>query len=647
MPRLPKAKRRIADLSLVTIAERNKILIEWNQTQIHGAKECLHIQIERQAEKTPDALAVEYEDQKLTYAELNRRANQLARHLVALGTALDVPVGVCMERSLDMVIALLAILKAGAAYLPLDPDHPPDRLAYILRHSGTEKVITQSAFAAILPEGCALRICLDREWPNISNSKTGNLSVGCAPENAMYVLYTSGSTGTPKGVVVPHSALCNHMDWMRQTFQMDATIRVLQKTPFGFDASVWEFYAPLLHGGALVMARPAGHQDSSYLVRTVKEKAITMLQVVPSMLKLLVHEPEFSQCSSLRWLFSGGEALTDDLAREVTTKLPIPLVNLYGPTEATIDTTYWMSHTSHGSKVSLGRPISNAQLYVLDDAGRPMPAGVAGELYIGGDGVARGYLNLPELTAERFLPDPFGVKGGARIYRTGDQVRWREDGNLEFLGRLDHQIKLAGYRIELGEIETILQRYPGVEHAAVIVHQDVAGEKRLTGYIVKTAGNEVLSISEVRDYLRLRVPEYMIPSTLMILDKMPLTNSGKIDRNKLPAPETGVHSCPYVAPASEIEKHLCDIWSKVLGVERVGVNDSFFELGGHSILAIQIIRRTNQAFKVNLPMRSIFQESTVSGLAVLVEETLIETLETEASTQPQFDPRSSSSPRAD
>lgn len=624
--RLSKTKRRIADLSLLLPSERRQILLEWNKTDSAYPNDCLHIQIERQVEKTPEAVAVEFQDQKLNYAQLNGRANQLARYLVSLGIGLDMCVGICMERSLDMVVTLLAILKAGAAYLPLDPSHPRERLAYVLKHSGAQKVITQASLAEMLPADIASCICLDQEWPHIAGYEAHNLKSRSVPENVMYVLYTSGSTGTPKGVAVPHSALSNHMHWMKQTFRMDASVRVLQKTPFAFDASVWEFYAPLLNGGALVMARPGGHQDSAYLVKKVQEAAITMLQVVPSMLSLLVGEPEFSQCCSLHWLFSGGEPLTDELAREVNEKLSAPLVNLYGPTEAAIDTTYWTSHTSWSAKVSLGRAISNAKVYVLDRAGQLVPTEVPGELYIGGAGLARGYLSLPELTAQRFLPDPFSGAIGARLYRTGDQVQWRPDGSLEFLGRLDHQVKLGGYRIELGEIESILQQHPAVERAAVVVREDV-GERRLVGYLVKKPGIENLNVNEVRDHLKQRVPEYMIPSVLLVLESMPLTNSGKLDRKKLPVPSAGAQGCPYVAPSNEIEERLCEIWSKVLGVKTIGVNDNFFELGGQSILAMQIIRRINQAFKLDLPMRSIFQESTVSGLAMLVEETLLEKLE--------------------
>jgi amino acid adenylation domain-containing protein len=582
---------------------------------------CLPQLFEAQVERTPHALAVEFEDQRLTYRELNCRANQLAHYLRARGVGPEVLVGICILRSLDMVVGLLGILKAGGAYVPLETSYPRERLAFMIEDTQAPVLLTQEPLRNSLPDGCGHIICLDSDWPAIAQSSDENLVSGISPDNLAYVIYTSGSTGKPKGAMIEHQAISNHMLWMGAKFPLSAQDSVLQKTPFSFDASVWEFYAPLLAGARLVMARPGGHADPAYLASVVTEKQVTTLQLVPSLLALLVQQPGLTACRCLRRVFCGGEALSADLARKLYQRLPgVELVNLYGPTECTIDATFWTVAPGVQTSVPIGRPIANMQAYVLDEDLHPVPSGVAGELHLGGIGLGRGYLRRPEQTAAKFIPNPFSDQPGARLYKTGDLVRSLPDGALEYLGRLDHQVKIRGYRIELGEIEAVLTQYPGVRQALVVAREDAPGDKRLVAYLVADRASD-LSASALRTHLRGQIPEYMVPSAFVPLDAFPLTPNGKVDRKALPPPQVSRPNLGkgLVSPRNDHEQALTRIWEALLRVQPVSVKDDFFELGGDSVKAAQMLAQVREVFGRELPLSTLVNGTTVEHLAGLIQ----------------------------
>ena len=616
----------LSDLPLLTPAETHQQLEIWNQTQTEYPREkCLHELFEEQAEQTPDAVSVIYAEQQLTYQELNQRANQLANYLQSLGVGSDVLVGICVERSLEMVVGLLGVLKAGGAYVPLDPSYPQERLQFMLGDAQIAVLLTQERLLEILPTHGYPLVCLDRDWSTITQAPSGNLHSQATANNLAYVIYTSGSTGQPKGVMIPHRAICNHMYWMQQTFPLDATDRVLQKTPFSFDASVWEFYAPLLAGAQLVLAQPGRHQDKDYLIQTIADLEITILQLVPSLLRLLLLEKGLSQYRrpnshrrrSLRRVFCGGEVLSGDLQQQFFSQLDASLHNLYGPTEACIDSTYWTCQSGHLQKtIPIGRPIANVQTYILDLNLQLVPIGVAGELYIGGVGLARGYLNRPELTAAKFIANPFG---DGRLYKTGDLARYCPDGNIEFLDRIDRQVKVRGFRIELGEIEAVLCRHPDLQDAIVVVLAEGSEDKRLVAYIV-TRERKTVSSAQLRRFLQQRLPNYMVPAAFVPLEKLPLMPNGKVNRNALPMPEVQhFASKHFVAPVTATEERLAGIWTTVLKLDRVGIHDNFFELGGHSLLATQTISRISEEFGLNLLLRNLFEAPTIAELGDCID----------------------------
>ena len=568
------------------------------------------------------AVAVVFAEQTLTYRELNTRANRLAHHLHTLGVGPDVPVGLCVERSLELLVGLLGILKAGAAYIPLDPAYPPARLAFMLADAEASVLVTQPQWMARLPMDGVQTVCLDGAWERLAVQPGDNLVSGVTPANLAYVMYTSGSTGQPKGVMIPHSALSNHMHWMQATFALTAADRVVHKTSISFDASVWELFAPLLVGGCLIVARPGGHQDSAYLVELLATQQVTMLKLVPSLLQMLLAEDALVTCGSLRHVFCGGEALAPALQEQFCGHLEARLHNLYGPTEATIDVACWTCARGGEQRiVPIGRPIANTQLYLLDAQLQPVPIGIPGELYIGGASLARGYLHRPELTAAAFIPHPFSAEPGTRLYKTGDLARYLPDGNIELLGRLDHQVKIRGYRIELGEIETTLEHHPAIRQAVILVREDTPGDRRLVAYCVPCHGLGP-NLHELRSFLQTKLPDYMIPATFVLLDALPLTPSGKVDRHALPAPGRArpALSEAFVAPRTPAEELLAGIWTSVLGVEAVGIHDNFFALGGHSLLAMQVLSRLRKVFQVDVPLRTLFEAPTVAGLARHVEE---------------------------
>jgi amino acid adenylation domain-containing protein len=593
-----------SQLEVLDQAEESRLIANLNDTPSpFPSPHLLHRLFEAQVERTPDAIAVSYEDQSLTYTELNRRANQLAQHLRKQDVGPGKFVAVAMDRSLELVEAILAVLKAGAAYVPLDPSYPKERLDYMLSDSAAAVVLTNQHLMLLRDE--------------LSQEGAANPEWEVAVDDAAYVIYTSGSTGRPKGVVISHRAICNHMYWMRDAFPLTASDRVLQKTPFSFDASVWEFYAPLLHGAQLVMARPGGHQDAAYLAQTIAQQEITIIQLVPSLLRTLLEEEGFARTISLRAVFCGGEALSRDLLERFFGRFKIPLNNLYGPTECAIDTVFWTCQPAdENASVPIGRPVANTQLYVLDENLQLLPFGVPGELHIGGTQLARGYLNRPDLTAEKFIPDLFGTDPGSRLYKTGDLVRYREDGALEYLGRIDHQVKLRGFRIELGEIESWLLKHPKVRESVAVVREDKLNDKRLVAYVVLRPG-DAPTTDELRNYMAKGLPEYMVPSAFVVLPSLPVTPNGKVDRQALPAP--GTENRSYAAPTNAVEELLAAIWAQVLGTERVGIHDNFFHIGGHSLMATQLISRIRSAFQVELPLRCLFETPTVAEIARQVQ----------------------------
>ncbi len=596
---------RVFDLPITSEAESAQILCEWNDTGIAGIAEgCLHQEVAAQAARTPSAVAVELGAERWTYRRLIGSARRLARHLRELGVGPDAIVGLCTERSPAMVVGMLAVLEAGGAWLPLDPSYPAERLAFLLDDAGARVLLVQEPLLERVPAEGRRVVLLDARWD--SGEDMGQpLRTDVSPSNLSYVIYTSGSTGQPKGVMVTHRGICNRLRWAKQAYGLDERDAFLQKASLGFDVSVWECFTPLSAGARLVLASPGRQGEASYLARAIREHRITHIDFVPSMLAAFLAEEDVETCVSLRQIYTGGEALTPELRDRVLARLPVPLDNAYGPTEITIDTARWVcAPGQEPHRVPIGRPIANSRLYVVDPDLRPVPVGVAGELLVGGAGVTRGYLRRPGLTAERFVPDPFGGRPGDRLYRTGDLVCWLPDGSLDFLGRVDHQVKVRGFRIELGEIEVALVALPGVREAVVVVR-----EGRLVAYV---AGD--IAVEELRQSLRERLPDYMVPAAFVTLAALPLTANGKMDRKALPAPEQPGAPEGYVAPRTREEEILAAVWAQVLRLPRVGVNDNFFELGGDSILSVQIVARARQAGLL-FTVRQIFEHQTVAGLA--------------------------------
>jgi len=621
----------ISQLPLLTEDERQQMLVEWNDTaRAYPLDRCVHHLFEEQAERTPESVAVAFEDRTLTYSQLNARSNQLAHYLQCQGVGPETLVAICMERSLEMVVGLLGILKAGGAYVPLDPEYPAERLAFMLEDAQAPLLLIQRHLCSRVAAQSAQLICLDHIAKELLGYSVDKPLDRATADDLAYVIYTSGSTGKPKGAMNTHRAICNRLLWMQDAYQLTQSDRVLQKTPFSFDVSVWEFFWPLLTGACLVVARPGGHRDSLYLARVIAREEITTLHFVPSLLQIFLDEPEVIHCRGLRRVICSGEALPVDLQERFFARLPrVDLQNLYGPTEAAVDVSYWACRPGEGERsVPIGRPISNMRLYVLDRGWQPLPVEVPGELYIGGIGLARGYWNRPDLTAEKFVPDPLGIDPGGRLYRTGDLVRWRADGNLEFLGRLDDQVKIRGFRIELGEIEASLARHPGLQRSVVVAREDEPGDKRLVAYAVPADSASPPSAADLRSFLGQELPAYMIPSAFAFLDRLPLSPNGKVDRKALPKPgEAWAETSSFIAPRTPVEEILVGIWAEVLGLERIGVADNFFELGGHSLRAIRVIARVHDVLGVEVAMRTFFEAPTVAGMAPAIDRKLFEPAE--------------------
>jgi amino acid adenylation domain-containing protein len=616
----------VAELNLLSAGERKRLLVEWNATRAdYASGSSVHRLFEEQAARTPDADAIVAGDARLSYAALNGRANRLARHLQKLGVGPEVPVGLFVERTPEMVVALLAVLKAGGAYVPLDPSYPPQRLSFMLEDARIRFVVSQEKLADALPPHGARVVRLDTDAEAFADESAENVAAEVSGENLAYIIYTSGSTGQPKGAAIPHRGLVNYLDWCRRAYDVEGGEGAPVHSPLGFDLTVTSLFAPLLSGRRVVLVpEESGVEGLGEALRA--SGGFSLVKITPPHLEVLNYLlPAAEAAGRTGALVIGGEALKAEALGFWRKHAPeTRLINEYGPTETVVGCCVYEVAPGEllGGIVPIGRPIANTRLYVLDARFEPVATGVAGELYIGGDGLARGYLNRPDLTAERFLPDPFGVEAGARIYRSGDLARYAPDGNLEFLGRVDQQVKVRGFRIELGEIEAALSAHAGVREAAVIVREDTPDEKRLTAYVVAESG-DATTAADLRAHLAERLPEYMIPMAFVMLERLPLTTNGKVDRRRLPEPD---HARPeleraFVAPRNETEEALAKIWAEVLGVERVGVNDNFFELGGHSLLATQVVSRVRNTLKVDLPLRSLFFEApTVALLAQMVEQ---------------------------
>jgi amino acid adenylation domain-containing protein len=606
--------RPVSELPILAQTERRQILEEWNDTGRNYPKGSnLNRLFQDQVERAPEAVAVSFQGAHLSYRELNRQANQMANYLRGLGVGPEAVVAICLPRSLDMVVALLGILKAGGAYLPLDPAYPAQRLNLMLRDSGSQALITESGLAGLFDPFGARVICADRDRAIIGRQDDSQPAIKVTPDNLAYVIYTSGSTGEPKGVEITHSGLLNLIAWHQSAYSVTAKDKATQLAGQSFDASVWELWPYLTAGASIHIPDDAIRSSAERLAEWLAAEQITICFLPTPLAEAILGQESVSNLA-LRALLTGG----DKLHKSPGKQLPFTLVNHYGPTEDTVVTTRFEVNAgnSNGAAPPIGRPISNKQIYILDSHLRPVPIGVPGELYIGGAGLARGYRGRQELTACKFIPNPFSQEPGARLYATGDLVRYLSDGNVEFLGRNDNQVKIRGFRIELGEIEAALGKHPAISEALVIAREDAPGDKRLVAYVVLKPG-KTIGPSELRPYLRERLPDYMLPSAFVSLDEMPLTQNGKVDRKRLPKPdrlrrESGES---FIAPATELERAIAAVWQDVLQVDRVARHDNFFDMGGHSLLMVQVHSRLQQALNKELSMIELFKFPTVNSLA--------------------------------
>ncbi len=616
-------QQRVSQLPLLTEAERYQLLVEWNNTtKEYPIDKCIHQLFEEQVTRSPDAVAVVFEGEQLTYQQLNARANRIAHYLQSLGVGPEVLVGICVERSLEMVVGLLGILKAGGAYVPLEPTYPSERLALMLEDAEVSVLLTEAQQQKMLPQDLVRIVCLDSNWSEIARESEENPTRSVTPDNLAYVMYTSGSTGKPKGVSIIHRSVVR---LVKETNYANFSVEevFLQLAPISFDASTFEIWGSLLNGGRLVVM-PSHTPSLQELGQALGQYQVTTLWLTAGLFHLMI-DSQLESLKNVRQLLAGGDVLSVPDVKKVLQELKgCTLINGYGPTE---NTTFTCCHkitdpTQLGNSVPIGRPIANTQVYLLDEKLQPVPIGVPGELYIGGDGLAREYFNRPNLTDEKFIPNPFSNKLGSRLYKTGDKARYLSDGNIEFLGRLDNQVKIRGFRIELGEIETAIAQYPGVRETVVIAREDVPGQKYLAAYIVPNHSSDLAS-SDLRSFLSEKLPDYMIPGAFVMLNALPLTPNGKVDRRALPTPEFQPElQRSLVAPRTPIEEMLASIWADVLRIEIVGVHHNFFELGGHSLLATQIISRVRDTFAVELPLRSLFEAPTIAEFASRVENSL-------------------------
>jgi len=608
----------ISQLPLLTPEELHQQLVEWNSTKIqYPAHTTLHGLIEQQVNKKPQHTAVVFEQQSLTFAELNTRANQLAHYLIAQGVTTETKVGVCMNRSIEMVVSLLAIIKAGGAYVPVDPNYPRARVEFMLSDINSPILLTQSDLVDGLPTVNSHIVAVD--LLSLSDFPSQNPVVEIHPENLAYMIYTSGSTGNPKGAMNTHAGICNRLLWMQAEYKLDHSDSVLQKTPFSFDVSVWEFFWPLMTGARLVVAKPDGHKDTKYLIDIIKKQHITTLHFVPSMLSLFVADTEANQCTSIKRVICSGEALSYDLQQRFFKCLNTELHNLYGPTEAAIDVTYWRCDQNYAANVvPIGKPIANIDIYILDAFMQPVPVGVNGELHIGGIGLARGYHNRDDLTQSKFIPDPFSKNPNAKLYKTGDLVRYLPDGNIDYLQRIDNQVKLRGFRIELGEVEAVVCSCNGVREAVVIKQTSATAGDYLVAYI--TRDNSTISEATILAEAATKMPAHCVPSAIVVLEQIPLTPNGKVDGKALPLHSfEKKSSIDYVPPRSELERKLVSLWSDLLKIEKISITDNFFTLGGHSLLAVRLMAAIETELGQKLPLSSLITGPTIEQLAQQIE----------------------------
>jgi surfactin family lipopeptide synthetase A len=599
----------LSSIPMLDAHEKQTLLMEWNSTaRDYPAQDTVAMLFEQQAARTPHATAVICGEQSLTYRQLNERANQLGGYLKELGVGPEILVGVCLQRNLQMLVGLLGVLKAGGAYVPLDPKYPIERLRYMLEDSQAPVLLTEQALLPQIPPFSGTMVALDAQWSDIAGHSAQNPKNTAHPENLAYVIYTSGSTGKPKGVTVSQGSTATFCHWSHEVFPPDDLAGVLFSTSICFDISVFEMFAPLTCGGAVVVV-----ENVLELAGMANVEQVKLVNTVPSALRELVHTKKIP--SSVRTVNSAGEALDGALVRDIYQTTQVGrILNLYGPSEDTVFSTYIsLPRSQDGKPPAIGRPIANTQAYVVDEEMQPRPVGVVGELLLGGAGLSRGYLNRPELTAERFIPDPFSSKQGSRLYRTGDLVRWAASGDIEFVGRADDQVKIRGFRIELGEIEAALRQLQDIDQAVVVAREE-SGEKRLAAYIVVRKREQSLSAAMLRGYLKAKLPEHMMPSYFVFLEQMPLTQNGKINRRALPKPQITSPDI-YSAPASLLEQKIAKVWQDVLGVERVGLDSNFFDLGAHSLLVARVRFILCEELKRNIAIVDFFTYPTVRSLA--------------------------------
>jgi amino acid adenylation domain-containing protein len=611
----------VSEVPFLSGAERHQLLVEWNDTeQDYPQDKSVHELFEEQVEKTPEAIAIVFEEQRLTYGQLNLHANQLAHHLQSLGVKPEVFVGICVERSLEMLVGLLGILKAGGTYVPLDPSYPEERLASLMSDAPISVLLTKEKWVNRLPENKTRVVCIDLDWRVIAQESDANPVSGVKSSNLAYVIYTSGSTGHPKGVMIEHNSVINLAQGLQQTVYGTyeaGQLRVSMNGPLTFDTSVKQIIQ-LLQGHILEIIPEALRSDGAALLAYLQNRHVDVFDCTPSQLGLLISAGLLDSPTAPRYVLVGGEPIHQSTWQQLATAKNIHFYNLYGPTECTVDATVFDLRASTVNPV-IGRPSANTQIYILSAEGQPTPIGVPGELHIGGTGLARGYLNRPDLTAEKFIPHLFSHEPGARLYKTGDLARYLPDGNIEFLGRIDHQVKIRGFRIELGEIEAVLSIHPRVQQSMVIATEDPTGNKRLVAYVV-VIEEEKLSTQQLREFLQQQLPAYMVPSTFVILDTLPLTPNGKVDRKALTQPDlSSMSSTDFVSPRTHTEEVLAEIWEKVLKLEKISVHDNFFDLGGHSLLATQVSSRISEAFQVKLPLKYLFEASTLASLAAKID----------------------------
>jgi amino acid adenylation domain-containing protein len=625
----------ISQLDILTQRDRHQLLVEFNQTEANYPQDkCIHQLFEKQVALTPDNIAIVFENQQLTYSQLNAHANQLAHYLQNLGVGTEVLVGICVERSLEMLVGILGILKAGGGYVPLDPTYPQERLAFMLSDAQTPVLLTQERLLPTLPNTQARIVCLDKDWEDIALQSPENPHSNLTSENLAYVIYTSGSTGTPKGTLITHQGLVNYLSWCIDAYPLEKGKGSCVHSSIAFDATITGLFAPLLVGNQVqLLPEDLGIEALSTALQS--NSNYSLIKITPVQLELLAQQlPSQIAAGKTQAFIIGGENLTaQHIAYWQKFAPETLLVNEYGPTETVVGCCiYKVPDGKHFSgSIPIGRPIANTQLYILNESLQPQPIGVPGELYIGGAGLARGYLNRPELTTEKFISNPFVGAKSPRLYKTGDLARYLPNGDIEYLGRIDHQVKIRGFRVELGEIEAVLGQHPDIHNSVVVAHEDESGNQRLVAYLVLNSKTEIPKSSNLRDFLKQKLPDYMVPAVFVMLKTLPLTSNGKVDRKALPAPEQlrPELEAKFVAPRTEVEQVVAEIWAEVLRLEKVGIYDNFFDLGGHSLLLTQVTSRLYQAFGVELSLRQLFATPTIAELAIIIAQKQVEQADSE------------------